>query len=518
MKTTTNYHIAGGASTDATSTENPTTNDTTNDNKKDLGFSSRIGKSLQSASDTATKSIGKIKDVAEKTGNIASKVASTADYISDTTKSAYNAAGTMKNIASKATDAATGFAQKAKGAAQSLAQSVDVLGVYPTSPTTPSAPKMLQDFSPNQKNKNKPNVMGNYNNSKTPQLDVYDKEDVSDSDDDNVTFENIASVTRKAGEKVYDSGSNLLITQFTLMLDKTIDLVTYFSLGYRSLNSVDKEEIINNLKGKRDMLMQIAFDPVGQQLVKDMSFALATIISEIIDAAGPPLSIAQQKLADNIGSGVDKVSARIMQSLRNMIRILPGAGDAFIIMENVFKIGQIATEMGKTAAKTSQTFANTYNDIREKTIDNPIIKEQLDFFSNSTKEFQHLRNKIAGKMGDNIPNKGSDDPDSQIKTGIKNTGKKFASDIDATTNQIQKQQKEDILAQSVQDRKERDKRRADLRSSGQSQSGGKSKGKGKKGKKGKIKHYNKYVFRTRKKCHNGRKINKLTSTRKRLCN
>ena len=511
MKTTTNYHIAGGASTDATSTENPTTND----NKKDLGFSSRIGKSLQSASDTATKSIGKIKDVAEKTGNIASNVASTADYISDTTKSAYNAAGTMKNIASKATDMATGFAQKAKGAAQSLAQSVDVLGVYPTSPTTPSAPKMLQDFSPNQKNKNKPNVMGNYNNSKTPQLDVYDKEDVSDSDDDNVTFENIASVTRKAGEKVYDSGSNLLITQFTLMLDKTIDLVTYFSLGYRSLNSVDKEEIINNLKGKRDMLMQIAFDPVGQQLVKDMSFALATIISEIIDAAGPPLSIAQQKLADNIGSGVDKVSARIMQSLRNMIRILPGAGDAFIIMENVFKIGQIATEMGKTAAKTSQTFANTYNDIREKTIDNPIIKEQLDFFSNSTKEFQHLRNKIAGKMGDDIPNKGSDDPDSQIKTGIKNTGKKFASDIDAATNQIQTQQKEDILAQSVQDRKERDKRRADLRSAGQSQSGGKSKGKGKKGK---IKHYNKYVFRTRKKCHNGRKINKLTSTRKRVCN
>lgn len=515
MQTTTNYHIAGGASTDATSTENPTTNDTTNDNKKDLGFSSSVGKSLQSASDTATKSIGKIKDVAEKKGNIASKVASTADYISDTTKSAYNAAGTMKNIASKATDAA-------KSAAQSLAQSVDVLGVYPTSSTTPSAPKMLQDFSHNQqnknKNKNKPNVMGNYNNSKTPQPDVYDKEDVSDSDDDNVTFENIAGVTRKAGEKVYDSGSNLLITQFTLMLDKTIDLVTYFSLGYRSLNSVDKEEIINNLKGKRDMLMQIAYDPVGQQLVKDMSFALATIISEIIDAAGPQLSTAQQKLTDTIGSGFDKVSGRMMQSIRNMIRILPGAGDAFIIMENVFKIGQIATDMGKTAAKTSQTFANTYNDIREKTIDNPIIKEQLNFFSNSTKEFQHLRNKIAGKIGDDIPNKGSDDPDSQIKTGIKNTGKKFASDIDATTNQIQKQQKEDILAQSVQDRKERDKRRADLRSSGQSQSGGKSKGKGKKGKKGKIKHYNKYVFRTRKKCHNGRKINKLTSTRKRLCN
>jgi hypothetical protein len=418
------------------------------------------------------------------------------------------ASGAMDKISSKTGDFISGVASKAKSA-------INTVGVYPNSlsATTPKAPIMLQDFSHKQNNNNKPTILGN--NAKTPQLDVYDKEDVSDSDDDNVTFENIASVTRKAGEKVYDSGSNLLVTQFTFMLDKTIDLVTYFSLGYRSLNSVDKEEIISNLKGKRDMLMKIAYDPVGQKLVKDMSFALATIMSEIIDAAGPPLSIAQQKLADNIGSGVDKVSARIMQSLRNMIRILPGAGDAFIIMENVFKIGQIATEMGKTAAKTSQTFANTYNDIKDKTIDNPIIKEQLDFFSNSTKEFQHLRNKIAGKMGDGIPNKGSDDPDSQIKTGIKNTGKKFASDIDAATNQIQTQQKDAILAQSVQDRKERVKRRADLRSSGQSQSGGKSKGKGKKGK---IKHYNKYVFRTRKNCHNGRKINKLTSTRKRVCN
>ncbi len=364
--------------------------------------------------------------------------------------------------------------------ASGTATDTNVIGVYPNSAgaITHNTPNMLQNFASKQdiKNNNKPTVLGNYTG--TP-IDNDDDDD-DDSDDDKIAFQNIAQVARKATSQVYDSGANLVITQFTFMLDKTIDLITYFGLGYRSLNSVDKEEIISNLKGKRDILMQIAYDPVGQKIVKDMSFALATIMSEVIDAAGQPLSIAQQKLTNTIGSGVDKVSSRIMQSLRNMIRIIPGAGDAFIIMENVFKIGQVASEMGKTFAKSSQTIANTYNDIKDKTLYNPVIKEQLDFFSKSANEFKHLRDKVAGKIGDVIP-KDSDDTTERFKAGIRNTGKKIKREIDGARDGILKQHKRE-------------------------HGGG---GKRKKHKLGKNK--DQFVFRTRRKCV---KVNLNNSSRK----
>ncbi len=458
MKTENIYHSTGGASTDYT---HPVSNS-----------AAKVGDYMNSATSKAK------------------------DAVTDTTQTVSNSAAKvgnfMSSMTSKAKNAATGLAEKAASVATGLAEKVtslddpNVLGVYPNRATTPKAPTMLQNISPKQKNNNKSTIIGDYTK---PSL-IDDKEENSDSDDDQITFENIAYVGRKSGEKVFDSGSNLLITQFTLMLDKTIDLITYFGLGYRSLNSVDKKEIINSLQGKRDILMQIAYDPVGQKLVKDMSFALATIISEVIQAAGPPLSIAQQKLTDTIGSGTDKISARIMASIRNMIRIIPVAGDAFIIIENVFKIGQIATELGKTAAKNSQTFVTAFNDVKDKTLFNPVIKEQLDFFSNSTNEFKHLRDKIAGKVGSVIPNN-IDDATERFKFGIRDTGKKIAGDFDSASHQIRQQKRDDIRAQ------------------GQQQKLGRQKG-------GKRKKKNKYVFRTRKKCPNVHKVNKHSS-RKRKC-
>jgi hypothetical protein len=305
-----------------------------------------------------------------------------------------------------------------------------------------------------------------------------------DNNDEKIALQDVASVARTGITRVYDSGSNLVITQFVYMLDKTIDLITYFTLGYRSLNSVEKEEIIKNLTEKRDILMHFAYDPKSQKIIRDMCFALGNVLSEIIDSAAPTIMKVQEKLSNSIGGGFDKVSARAMASLRNMIRIIPGAGDAFIIMENIFKIGQVATDIGRSFASSAETFTDAYKDISNMTKGNPIIKEQMNFFSNSAKEFEHIRNNISKKIDSKMPSSlgdAFDEGKNNIKYGIDSGSKNISSSLDSA--------RQGLLKQHVKE------------SSGGS---GKKKLKNNKNKNNNNKHkkrnLKKYVFRSRKKC------------------
>lgn len=372
----------------------------------------------------------------------------------------------------------------------------NIVGSYPNSPVAKSKTNILANVTKddNQNNNNITNIFGQYGKEKQD----GEVDDAFEDEDEKILFQDIASVAKTGVTRVYDSGSNLAITQFVYFLDKTTDLITYFSLGYRSLNSIDKEEIINNLKGKRDILMEIAYDPRAVKIIKDLSFALSNILSEIIGSAGPTIQKTQEKLANSLGGGIDKVSARAMASIRNMIRIIPGAGDAFIIMENLFKIGQVATDIGRTFATSTQTFTDAYKEIKDVANDNPVIKEQMDFFRNSAKEFEYIRDKIKGKMGKmgkmgskfggQFP-KNTDEASNKIKIGINKSSKNLAGAIDNVTHAITKNK------------------------SFENKQGGTGRHAYKKNAKRKRKlkkQKNKHVFRSRKKCI---KIN-LSSTRK----
>ena len=372
----------------------------------------------------------------------------------------------------------------------------NIVGSYPNSPVAKSKTNILANVTKddNQNNNNITNIFGQYGKEKQD----GEVDDAFEDEDEKILFQDIASVAKTGVTRVYDSGSNLAITQFVYFLDKTTDLITYFSLGYRSLNSIDKEEIINNLKGKRDILMEIAYDPRAVKIIKDLSFALSNILSEIIGSAGPTIQKAQEKLANSLGGGIDKVSARAMASIRNMIRIIPGAGDAFIIMENLFKIGQVATDIGRTFATSTQTFTDAYKEIKDVANDNPVIKEQMDFFRNSAKEFEYIRDKIKGKMGKmgkmgskfggQFP-KNTDEASNKIKIGINKSSKNLAGAIDNVTHAITKNK-------SFENK--------------QGGRGSHAYNKNAKRKRKLKKQKNKHVFRSRKKCI---KIN-LSSTRK----
>lgn len=443
-----------------------------------------------SLKDGASKVSGFMGSMAKKASN-----AVTSDAAKDIASKAYGAAsGAMdkakqfatsdaaKDMASKASGFIGNIASSAKDAYDSASEefkkpSTNIVGVYPNSPVAKTNPNILGTYSKDTKTDNsKTNILGSYGKEKDTEIDEgYEDED------EKILFQDIASVARTGVTRIYDSGTNLAITQFVYMLDKTIDLMTYFSLGYRSLNSIDKEEIISNLKGKRDILMQIAYDPNSLKLIGDMSFALANILSEVIGSAGPTIQKTGDKLASSIGGGFDKVSARAMASLRNMIRIIPGAGDAFIIMENLFKIGQVATDIGRTFATSASTFNDAYKDIKDQTLGNPIVKEQMNFFKNSASEFQHIRDKIKGKIGKvggQFP-KNTDEAKNKLKIGINSGSKNIAGAFDSVRDGLIKKQSSEWFGGAKRKRKQK-------------------------------KQKNKRVFRSRKKCV---KVN-LRSTRK----
>lgn len=264
------------------------------------------------------------------------------------------------------------------------------------------------------------NVLGTYENSAAESADPVVNADTDTETKEHITGDTLAGVTKKAGVRVTAAVYDALISQFTAMLDGLINFMTYYMLGYESLTKVDKEEIIANLSHKRDLFMQVAYDPRAQQIVRDLSLSLSTILSVIIDASAKQLDRVSDAVSKSIGDGFGKVSVQMMKSLKNMVRIIPVVGDAYIITENIFSMGRIGTELGKTAGTLLHTTVDTAAQIKAQLVDNPVIKEQMSLFGSATTEFKHMRDKIAATVDQYTPSV-PENPVDTLKIGIHDT-------------------------------------------------------------------------------------------------
>ena len=258
---------------------------------------------------------------------------------------------------------------------------------------------------------------------------------------EDITNKTIPEVSKMSAYKIYDSTTNLLIAHILYSIDKLIDLVALYTLGYKNLSSVNKDEIVQNLEQKRILFLKLSNDPNARKIIQDLSLAVAEVLKTVINASAKPVGKAVDKIVEALSRGYDRISMRVMNSLKNTIRIVPGIGDAYIIIENILNIGKLTTDAGLAISKTANaSSAGIAESIEEIT---PQIKGQLNFLKQTANEFEALRQKIskdtAGKIKSatmpKLPDVNLNMPvieneAEKIKRGIKSTGDKISTNID----------------------------------------------------------------------------------------
>lgn len=267
---------------------------------------------------------------------------------------------------------------------------------------------------------------------------------------DDLTDKTIPEVSKMSAYKIYDSTTNLLIAQFLYTIDKFIDLTSLYTLGYKNISSINKDEIVKNLEQKRVLFLKLSNDPTARKIIQDLSLAVAEVLKTVINASAKPVGKAVDKITEAVANGFDRVSLRIMNSLKNTIRIIPGVGDAYIIIENILNIGKMTTDSGLAITKTANAASSGIAEsIQEIT---PQIKGQINFLKQTAKEFETLRAKIAKDTVSGLKNASNFKPPVNIpklpeipdipsvpnlanetqkfKRGIKDSGDKIATNID----------------------------------------------------------------------------------------
>ena len=253
-----------------------------------------------------------------------------------------------------------------------------------------------------------------------------------DPDDVKLTM-SIGDVTKETREQLFSSASDLLVTQSALVIDKLIDLATYATLGYHTMSKVTKEDLIDDLTKKRDVMVGVMKDPKGRKVIRDIAYVSAKILAVIIKAVEKPAIEARDRLMNIVVSSSDKILAKGFILMKNLVKIVPGIGDFYIIADNGLQMTKAATEMAKSSTKAANVTTKSFATMAENVgkIQKP-LNSDFTFLEKSMEDFNELREKI--RKSTQMPN--IDESTQHLKRTIHDIGKKASAQMNNVRNSM----------------------------------------------------------------------------------
>ena len=308
--------------------------------------------------------------------------------------------------------------------------------------------KQLGLVNNNNSNSNSNNSNSNSNNSNSNSNNNKDtktyKGELNNSNSQNALNKNIdpedvmlsksvADVTKETRQQFFASASDLLVTQTALIFDKLLDLATYTTLGYHTMSKVTKEDLIDDLTQKRDVMVGVMKDPKGRKIVRDIAYVSAKILTVIIKAAEKPALEARDKLLNIIVSSTDKITAKGVILMKNLVKIVPGIGDLYIIADNGIQMTKAATEMAKSSTKAANVTTKSFTEMAENVskIQKP-LNSDFEFLEKNLEDFNKLREKI--RKNTQMPN--IDETTQNLKRAIHDIGKKATTQLNDFRNSL----------------------------------------------------------------------------------
>lgn len=266
----------------------------------------------------------------------------------------------------------------------------------------------------------------NDTNSKNAINRNIDPEDVAMS-------KSVSEIAKETRQQFFSSASDLLVTQTALVFDKLLDVATYATLGYHSMSKVTKEDLIDDLTKKRDVMVGVMKDPKGRKIIRDIAYVSAKILTTIIKAIEKPAIEARDKLMNIIVSSSDKIIAKGVILMKNLVKIVPGIGDMYIIADNGLQMTKAASEAAKSGTKAANVTTKSFADMAENVskIQKP-LNNDFTFLEKSMDEFNELREKI--RKNTQMPK--IDETTQQLKRTISEIGTKATTQLKSLRDKL----------------------------------------------------------------------------------
>jgi len=231
----------------------------------------------------------------------------------------------------------------------------------------------------------------------------------------------IVDAAQDASVNVTNAAIHFAVSTGAVGINKVLDVLSFTILGLDNLNMENKDAILEKLEEKMILFQYLANDEKSKLIIKKMFGSLALVIMEGSEVAKVPLLRAFMNISDTTVKGVDSIMKNGSKFIKNAIKIIPGIGDAYIILDNALAVGIAGSRATALMAKNSETLAGTADKIIER------MKVKIEPRSKELEE-----NKIAlDNIRNNLDNL---DVQSVIKNAQANLQNDVARNIQATGN------------------------------------------------------------------------------------
>ena len=215
----------------------------------------------------------------------------------------------------------------------------------------------------------------------------------------------IKEASTSALKKITDSVYNLASYKSAEAAVYVIDSLSMVSLGIQEVDKETRDEIIRRLYQKGIVLREISSDPEVQEIVRETSKSVAKIIEIFIEETRGPLTNVAQKTFHQLKGSILNSMDEMADFGKNIVKIIPGVGDAYIIIDNVLSTAKVATNVARDNAMIIQNILDTGKDLQER-LTIPLQSETLNVTDqiNKFKEAQARISKKIEDAGDTISN------------------------------------------------------------------------------------------------------------------
>ena len=201
-----------------------------------------------------------------------------------------------------------------------------------------------------------------------------------------------------AFKKITKSVYNLATYKSAEVAVNIFDSLSLMTLGMQEISDTSRDEIVNKLKKKRDLLLELSKDPELQELVRETSMSVTDMLTIFIETSRDPVMKLSKETFDIMSEAVLDSLGEMMNFGKNLVKIIPGLGDAYIIVDNVLSTGKVATGMLNDNAKLVGKFTSIGTDISAKLATN-MTKQTSDMIDHMGK-FKRIQNRLSKKIED----------------------------------------------------------------------------------------------------------------------
>ena len=206
-------------------------------------------------------------------------------------------------------------------------------------------------------------------------------------------------------KKITDSVYNLASYKSAEAAVHVIDSLSMLSMGIQEIDKAEREELIKRLRQKGIVLREVIADPEVKEIVRTTSKSVAKMIEIFVESTREPLTKVAKKTFDQLKGSILNSLDEMAEFGKNIVKIIPGIGDAYIIIDNVLSVGKVGTNLAKDNAVMIQNIVETGKEMQERLVA-PIQSEVLNVTDQmiKLKEAQARISKKIEDAGDSISN------------------------------------------------------------------------------------------------------------------